>query len=81
MKRFIGRVGRFVKGLARDENIPRWAKVLLGFAALPIPGPVDEGAGLIVASFLLLRRRDVVARHWRESAGLNAPEAPEPFGS
>jgi len=32
---FIRRVGRFVKGLARDKSIPRWAKALLAFAASP----------------------------------------------
>lgn len=64
----MARLVRFGKGLARDREIPRWAKGLLVFALLPLPGPLDEFAWVVVGAFLLLRHRAVVRRCWAASA-------------
>ncbi len=64
---------RFLKALARDPAVPAPLRWLLLFAALPIPGPVDELAGAL-ALFLLRRLRPgVVARHWREAGAGEQP--------
>lgn len=75
MREFARRLARFASGLARDPSVPRWAKGLLLFAALPLPGPFDEAVGVVVGAFLLARHRHTVVRHWRRS------RAAEPDGA
>ena len=50
MKRLL----RAVKLLARDGRIPRPLRGLAAFGLLPIPGPVDELALLVVGVVLWL---------------------------
>lgn len=50
---FVRHVARAGKALATDRTLPRWLRVVLVVACLPIPGPVDNlvqiGAVVIVA--------------------------------
>ena len=61
------RLLRAVKLLARDGRIPRPVKGLAAFGLLPVPGPFDEAALLIVAAFLFVFRRDVLRDAWRSA--------------
>ncbi len=63
----VRRLLRAVKLLARDGRIPRPVKGLAAFGLLPVPGPFDEAALLIVAAFLFAFRRDVLRDAWRSA--------------
>ena len=53
--------------LARDGEIPRPLRGLALFGLLPLPGPLDEVALVIVAALLFLFYRDRIRRAWRAS--------------
>jgi hypothetical protein len=67
VRAFIARTIRAVKLLARDRRIPRPLRWLAVFGLLPIPGPVDEGALLLVALLLWLFYRDTLLDAWRRT--------------
>jgi hypothetical protein len=54
-----------VKILARDDRIPRPLRGLAAFGVLPIPGPVDEAALLIVGLLLWAFYRDRLRAAWQ----------------
>ena len=59
------RASRTTAALAKSSELPRWAKVGLLFAVLPIPGPFDEIAGAIVVFILInSRHRETVKAEW-----------------
>lgn len=62
------RLIRAVKVLARDGRIPRPLRGLAAFAVLPIPGPLDEAALLVVGAVLWIFHRESVRDAWREAA-------------
>jgi hypothetical protein len=54
MRRFLERVIRAVRLLARDTRIPRPLRWVAGLGLLPIPGPVDELILLLVAPIFVV---------------------------
>jgi hypothetical protein len=56
-----------VKILARHGRIPKPLRGLVAFGLLPIPGPVDEVALLIVALCLYLFYRQPIREAWTEA--------------
>jgi hypothetical protein len=66
--RFIRRVARAVRLLARDDNLPRWLRGLAAVGLAPVPGPFDELVLLVVAAILWLGYRDRLRVAWRQSA-------------
>ncbi len=67
VRAFIARTIRAVKLLARDRRIPRPLRWLAAFGLLPIPGPVDEAALLLVSLRLWLFYRETLLDAWRRS--------------
>jgi hypothetical protein len=65
----LRRVIRAIRLLLRDERIPRPLRWLAAFALLPIPGPIDEAALLVLAPLLLVFRRQAMRDAWRASSG------------
>ena len=63
MKRLL----RAVKLLVRDGRIPRPLRGLAAFGLLPIPGPVDELALLVVGVVLWLFYRGTLTEAWAAS--------------
>ena len=63
MKRLL----RAVKLLVRDGRIPRPLRGLAAFALLPIPGPIDELALLVVGVVLWLFYRNTLREAWAAS--------------
>ena len=61
------RLLRAVKLLARDGRIPRPLRALAAFGVLPIPGPVDELALLVVGVVLWLFYRRTLTEAWAAS--------------
>ena len=61
------RLLRAVKLLARDGRIPRPLRALAAFGVLPIPGPVDELALLVVGVVLWLFYRRTLREAWAAS--------------
>ena len=59
---------RAVRLLAREGRIPRPLRALVAFGLLPIPGPLDEAALLLVAVVLWLFYRDLLRDAWRRAA-------------
>lgn len=72
MRGFLFHAMRAVKILARDEQIPQPLRWLAAFGLAPIPGPIDEGALLIVATLFATFYRERMCEAWRaaESEGL-----------
>lgn len=66
--RFIRRVVRAVRLLARDGDLPRWLRVLAAVGLAPVPGPFDELVLLVVAAILWLGYRDRLRAAWQKSA-------------
>ena len=56
-----------VKLIVRDGRIPRPLRGLAAFALLPIPGPVDEVALLVVGAVLWLFYRRMLREAWAAS--------------
>ena len=67
MRRMI----RAVKILATDGRIPRPLRGAAAFGVLPIPGPVDEAALLLVGALLWLFYRERLTEAWQQSAQPN----------
>jgi hypothetical protein len=63
----VKRLLRAVKLLARDGRIPRPLRSLAAFGLLPIPGPVDELALLVVGVVLWLFYRRTLREAWAAS--------------
>ena len=61
------RLLRAVKLLVRDGRIPKPLRGLAGFGLLPIPGPVDELALLVVGAVLWLFYRRTLREAWAAS--------------
>jgi hypothetical protein len=59
---------RAVRILVRDGRIPRPLRWLAAFALLPIPGPVDEAALLVLAPLLYVFHREPLRDAWRSAA-------------
>jgi hypothetical protein len=70
------RIIRAVTILASDGRIPAWLRGLVAFGALPIPGPIDEGALLVVGLLLWAFHRESL-RHARNQARI--PVSPGHF--
>jgi hypothetical protein len=62
------RLIRSVKILARDSRIPKPLRGLAAFGVLPIPGPIDEAALLIVGVILWALYRDTLREAWSQAA-------------
>lgn len=62
------RLIRVVKILARDGRIPRPLRGLAAFGVLPIPGPLDEVALLVVGFLMWVFYRDALRDAWTQSA-------------
>lgn len=69
---FARRTIRAVELLARDGRIPRPLRLIAAFGLLPIPGPIDEAALLVVAVPLALFYRPSLIEAWRRAAGPRA---------
>lgn len=63
----IRRLLRAVRLLLTEGSIPRPLRALAAFALLPIPGPVDEAALVIVGLVLWLFYRDRLRDAWRRA--------------
>jgi hypothetical protein len=63
------RLARAVRILAADGRIPRPLRGLAAFGVLPIPGPVDEAALLVVGLLLLAFYRERLRRAWAGAEG------------
>jgi hypothetical protein len=66
--RFLRRVVRAVRLLARDGGLPRWLRALAAVGLAPVPGPFDEAVLLVVAAILWLGYRDRLRAAWQKSA-------------
>ena len=64
MRRMI----RAVKILATDGRIPRPLRGAAAFGVLPIPGPVDEAALLLLGALLWLFYRERLTEAWQQAA-------------
>jgi len=62
------RLIRSVKILARDSRIPKPLRGLAAFGLLPIPGPIDEAALLVVGLILWALYRDTLREAWSQAA-------------
>jgi hypothetical protein len=72
----VHRLLRAVKILARDGRIPKPLRGLVAFAVLPIPGPFDEAALLIVGLILWLFFRERLREAWSQAAPAYLAKAP-----
>jgi hypothetical protein len=72
-KELAVRTIRALRFLARDERIPRALRWLAGIALLPIPGPFDEIALILLAPFFLAYRRPL-SEAWAAAETGGAPE-------
>ena len=63
---------RAVSILARDGRIPRPLRALAVFGLLPIPGPVDEAALLLVAALLFAFYPGRMREAWRAAVSADA---------
>jgi hypothetical protein len=61
------RLLRAVKLLARDGRIPKPLRGLAAFGLLPIPGPLDEAALVLVGIVLWLFYRRTLSEAWAAS--------------
>jgi hypothetical protein len=62
------RLLRAVRLLAGDGRIPKPLRGLAAFGLLPLPGPIDEAALLLVAIVLWLFYRRTLREAWAASA-------------
>jgi hypothetical protein len=63
----VRRLLRAVRVLARDGRIPKPLRGLAAFGVLPLPGPVDELALVLVGIALWLFYRPVLREAWSAS--------------
>jgi hypothetical protein len=70
------RLIRALKSLARDGRIPKPLRGLAAFGLLPVPGPVDEIALLMVGLLMWVFYRDRVREAWRASANPDPARPP-----
>jgi hypothetical protein len=70
-----GRATRAARVMIRDGRIPRPIRWLGGLALLPIPGPFDEAALLLVAAILIVFYRREMKDAWRRASGSGAGSA------
>jgi hypothetical protein len=68
VRAFIRHGIRAVKILVRDGRIPRPLRWGGALGLLPVPGPFDEFALIVVGGILWLFYRDQLAEAWREAA-------------
>jgi hypothetical protein len=68
MSAIAARLVPAVKILARDGRIPRPLRALAAFGVLPLPGPLDEVALLIVGLLLWVFYRDCLRDAWSPAA-------------
>lgn len=66
------RLLRATRILLRDGRIPRPLRFLAAIAVLPIPGPVDEAALLVLAPLLLAFHREPMRDAWRRAGSERA---------
>lgn len=66
--RFLRRLVRAVRLLARDGALPRWLRGLGAVGLAPLPGPFDEAVLLVVAAILWVGYRDRLRAAWQKSA-------------
>jgi hypothetical protein len=59
------RLLRAARVVVRDQRIPRPLRWLAAIALLPIPGPVDEAALLVLAPLLYVFHREPMREAWR----------------
>jgi hypothetical protein len=64
----LRRLLRATRILVRDQRVPRPLRWLAAVALLPIPGPVDEAALLVLAPVLLAFHREPMRDAWRAAA-------------
>jgi len=64
---FVRRTIRAVGLLARDGRIPKPLRLIAAFGLLPIPGPIDEAALLVVAVPLALFYRASLNEAWQRA--------------
>jgi hypothetical protein len=74
------RLIRAVKLLARDGRIPKPLRGLVAFGLLPIPGPFDEVALVIVGLLLWAFYREPLGQAWTQASAPNVATAPEREG-
>ena len=51
--------------LAKDKRLPKWFRIVLGVACLPIPGPVDNAVQVLALALLLTRYRIPTVEAWK----------------
>ena len=61
----LRRLLRATRILVRDRRVPRPLRWLAALALLPIPGPVDEAALVVLAPLLLAFHREPMRDAWR----------------
>jgi hypothetical protein len=62
------RTVRAVRILARDGRIPKPLRGAAAFGLLPLPGPLDEAALLVVGVLLWAFYRERLSEAWRDAA-------------
>lgn len=62
--------------LVRDVRIPTWLRGLAAFAALPIPGPLDEAVLLLVGLLLWAFYREPLRDAWNQAGQAVSPSPP-----
>jgi hypothetical protein len=67
-RRFVVRMIRAVRILARDGRIPRPLRGAAAFGLLPLPGPLDEAVLLLVGLVLSVFYRERLTEAWRAAA-------------
>ena len=66
--RRLKHLGRAVRLLARDGQLPRWLRGLAAVGLAPVPGPFDEIVLAVVAAILWLGYRERLRAAWRDAA-------------
>jgi hypothetical protein len=64
----VRRLMRAARLVLRDQRIPRPLRWLAAVALMPIPGPVDEVALLVLAPLLVAFHREPMREAWRAAA-------------
>jgi hypothetical protein len=64
----VKHLGRAVRLLARDGQLPRWLRGLAAVGLAPVPGPFDEIVLVVIAAILWLGYRERLRAAWRDAA-------------